>query len=88
MRKMKSTARHEHMVIACSSSSDDDLSFGANQEEAPVPTHDAASSSGFHSTKVVCLHSEVNSPASTRHIGRMTFQCKFVLVLVFFVLIT
>ena len=42
----------------------------------------------FHSAEAVCLHSEVNSPANTRHIGRTTFQCKFVSVLVFFILIT
>jgi hypothetical protein len=47
MRKMKSTARREHMVAACSSSSDDGLSFGANQEEAPAPTHNAASPADF-----------------------------------------
>jgi hypothetical protein len=38
----------------------------------------------FHSAKAVCLHNGVNSPASTRHNGRMTSQCKFVYVLVFF----
>ena len=38
----------------------------------------------FHRVEAVCLHNGVNSPASTRHIGRMTFQCKFVLVFVFF----
>jgi hypothetical protein len=40
-------------------------------------------SARFHSAEAVCLHSGVNSPASTRHIGRTTFHCKFVLVLVF-----
>jgi hypothetical protein len=38
----------------------------------------------FHSAEVACLHSGVNSPASTRHNGRMTSQCKFVEILVFF----
>jgi hypothetical protein len=38
----------------------------------------------FQNAEAVCLHSGVNSPASMRHIGRTTFQCKFVLVLVFF----
>jgi hypothetical protein len=38
----------------------------------------------FHSAEAVCLHSGVNSPTSMRHIGRMTFQCKFVLVLICF----
>jgi ABC-type iron transport system FetAB permease component len=42
MHGMKSTARHEHMVAASSSSSEDDLFLGANQKEALVPTRDAA----------------------------------------------
>jgi hypothetical protein len=42
---MKSTAHREHMVAASSSSSEDDLSLGADQEEAPGPTRDVASSS-------------------------------------------
>ncbi|XP_073262216.1 uncharacterized protein [Populus alba] len=29
----------------------------------------------FHSAEVVCLHNGVNSPASTRHSGRMTSKC-------------
>jgi len=33
------------MVAASSSSNEDDLSLGADQEEALAPTHDAASSS-------------------------------------------
>ena len=45
MRRTKSTTRHEHMVAVSYSSSDDDLSFGADQEEEPAVTHDAASSS-------------------------------------------
>jgi hypothetical protein len=40
----------------------------------------------FHSAEVMCLHSGVNLPVSTRHIERTTFQCKFVVVLVFFFL--
>jgi len=42
----------------------------------------------FHSVEAMCLHSGINSPASTRHIGRTTFQCKFVLVLFFLIIIT
>jgi len=82
MRRMKTTARHSHMVAASSSSSEDDVSLGASQEEAPTPpapSTDVASSSA----EVACLHSGINSPASTRHSGRTTFQCKFVKVLVF-----
>jgi len=45
MRRMKSTAFHEYIVAASSSSSEDDLSLGADQEEAPTLTHDAISSS-------------------------------------------
>jgi len=50
------------MVAASSSSSEDDLSLCVDQEEAPAPTCDAASSTWFHSAKAMCLHSEVNSP--------------------------
>ena len=42
----------------------------------------------FHSAEVGCLHSGINSPASMRHNGRTTFQCKFVSVLLFFLIIT
>jgi len=45
MRRMKSTARRSHRVAASSSSSEDEMSLGANQEEAPGPSIDAASSS-------------------------------------------
>jgi hypothetical protein len=42
---MKSTTRCQQTVAASSSSSEDDLSLGADHVEAPVPTYDAASSS-------------------------------------------
>jgi hypothetical protein len=45
MRRMKSTARREHMVATSSSSNEDDLSLGADQEEAPALTCNVASSS-------------------------------------------
>jgi len=45
MRKMKSTARHQQTVTASSSSSEEDLSLGADHGEASAPTCDAASSS-------------------------------------------
>jgi len=38
----------------------------------------------LHSAEAACLRSGINLPASTRHSGRTTFQCKFVKVLVFF----
>jgi hypothetical protein len=45
MRRTKSIARHSHRVAASSSSNEDDMSLGADQEEAPAATRDAASSS-------------------------------------------
>ena len=47
MCRMKSTARHQQMVATSSSSNEDDLSLYANQEEAPAPTCNAASSSAI-----------------------------------------
>jgi len=44
MRRIKSTARRSHMVATSSSSSEDDMSLGVDQEESPVLTRDAASS--------------------------------------------
>jgi hypothetical protein len=45
MRRTKSTARRSHRVATSSSSSEDDMSLGADQEEAPAATRDATSSS-------------------------------------------
>jgi len=45
MRRTKSTARRSHRFAASSSSSEDDMSFDANKEEAPAPSTDTASSS-------------------------------------------
>jgi hypothetical protein len=45
MRRMKSTARCSHRVATNSSSNEDDMSLGADQEEAPAMTRDATSSS-------------------------------------------
>ena len=46
MHRGKSTARCEHMIAASSScNNDDNMSLGADQEEVPASTHDAASSS-------------------------------------------
>ena len=72
------------MVADSSSSSDYDIPLGACQEETPAPSTNAAFSSAFHSVEVVCLRNRIDSPISTRHSGRTTFQCKFVKVLVFF----
>jgi hypothetical protein len=48
MHRGKSTARREHMITVRSSNNDDDnVSLGANQEEASMSTHDAASSSAI-----------------------------------------
>jgi hypothetical protein len=38
MHRMKSTARHQQTVVTSSSSSEDDLSLGADHEEASTPT--------------------------------------------------
>ena len=86
MRRTKTKAGRSRMVAASSSSSEDNVSLGASQEEAPTPpaaSTDAASSSAVHNAEVACLRSGISSPASTRHSGRTTFQCKFVKVLVF-----
>eukprot|EP00258_Populus_trichocarpa_P048310 XP_024464329.1 aluminum-activated malate transporter 2 [Populus trichocarpa] len=45
IRRTKSTVRRSHRVTISSSSSENDMSLGANQEEAPAPSTDAASSS-------------------------------------------
>jgi len=45
MCRMKSTARHQHMVVTSSSSNEDDLSLGADKKKAPMLTRDAVSSS-------------------------------------------
>jgi len=47
MRKIKSTAHREQMIVASSSSSDGDVSLGVDQEEAPASPHSATSSSAF-----------------------------------------
>jgi hypothetical protein len=73
---MRSTACREHMLAASSSSNKDDLSLGADQEEPPTLIRNATSSN--------VVSQRINSPSSTMHIGRTTFQCKFVSVLVFF----
>jgi len=48
MRRMKTRAGRSRMVAACSSRSEDNISLGASQEEAPTPpasSIDVASSS-------------------------------------------
>jgi hypothetical protein len=44
MRITKSTARRSHIFAGSSSSSEDDMSLRADQEESPAPTRDDASS--------------------------------------------
>ena len=80
MCKTKSTARREHMVATSFSSSDD----GVTKKRQLWRLTTLFLQMQVNNVEVVCLHSGVNSPASTRHIGRTTFQCKFVLILVFF----
>jgi hypothetical protein len=48
---MKSTARCQQTVAVSASSSKDDLSLGADHEEAPAPTCDATSSSAVSQHK-------------------------------------
>jgi len=45
MRKMKSTARRQQTIAVSSSSSEEELSLGADHVKASAPTCDAASSS-------------------------------------------
>jgi len=77
MRRMKSTARCQKTVAASSSSSEEDVSLGADHGEESTPTCDAASSSVVSQRRSGVPSQWVNSPASTRHNGRMTSQCKF-----------
>jgi hypothetical protein len=51
MRRMKSTARCQQTVVASSSSSEEDLSIGADHDEAYAPTCDVASSSAVSQRK-------------------------------------
>ena len=82
MHRGKSSAFHEHIMAASSSSSDDNnnVSLGADQEEVPVSTRDTASSNVVSKRRGGVPYNRIYSPASTRHIKRMTFQCKFVCV--------
>jgi hypothetical protein len=45
MRRMKSTARPQQTIAASSSSSEEDVSLGADRDEESTPTCDVASSS-------------------------------------------
>ena len=74
MQRMKTRA--SRTVAPSSSSSDEDISLGASQEEAPTPL--------ASSVEAACLRSGIDGPASMRHNGRTIFQCKFVKVLIFF----
>jgi len=47
MRRMKSTACRQKTVAASSSSSEEDVSLGADHDEESMPTRDAASSSAI-----------------------------------------
>jgi len=82
MYREKSTARREHLIVASSSSSDDDnnVSLGADQEETPALTHNTASSSVVLQCKGSVPSQRDPFTASTRRIGRTTFQCKSVLL--------
>jgi hypothetical protein len=75
---MKSTARRQQTAAHSSSSREEDISLGADHDDASAPPCDASSSTAVSQRGAACLHSGVNSPASIRHNGRMTSQCKFV----------
>ena len=83
MRRTKTRAGRSGAVAASSSSSEDDISLGASlhhlRRQPMLPLLAV-----LHSAEAACLRSGINLPASTRHSGRTTFQCKFVKVLVFF----
>ena len=86
MRRMKTRAGHSRMIATSLSISEDDISLGASQEEAPtppMPSTDAASSSATSQRRGSVHSQRINLPASMRHSGRTTFQCKFVKVLIF-----
>ena len=53
MCRMKSTTHRQQTVAASSSSSEDDLSLGADHEEAYAPTYDVVSSSGISQSRDV-----------------------------------
>jgi hypothetical protein len=78
MRRMKSIARRQQTVAASSFSSEEDVSLGADHGEESVPICDATFSSAVSQRRGGVPSQGVNSPASTRHNGRMTFQCQFV----------
>jgi len=85
MHRGKSIAHREHRITASSSSSDDNnnVSLGADQKEAPeahASTHNVVSSTAMPQRKAGSFHNRMYSPKSTRRSGRMTFQCKFVLL--------
>jgi len=78
MRRMKSTACCQRTVAGSSSSSEEDVSLGADNGEESTPTCDAASSSAVSQHRTGVPLQRVNLPTSTRYNGRMTSQCKFV----------
>jgi hypothetical protein len=75
---MKSITRRQQTVAASSFSNEEDVSLGADHGEESTTTCDAPSSSAISQRRSGVPSKRVNSPASTRHNGRMTSQCKFV----------
>jgi hypothetical protein len=74
---MKSTGRRQHMVVASFSSNEDDLSLGADHEEAPAPTCDAASFIAVSQCKG-SMPSQRGQFTREYQAQWMTFQCQFV----------
>jgi len=89
MRRIKTRIDRSRMVAGSSSSSEDDISLGASQEEAPTlpaPSTDAASSSASSQRRGGVPSQRNQFTRKYEAQWRTTFQCKFVrvLVLVFF----
>jgi len=87
MRRTKIRAGHSRMVAASSSSSEDDVSLDAFQEAAPTPptmsTNAASSSAGSQRRGGVPSQRNQFTRKYEAQWKDVTFQCKFVKVLVF-----
>ena len=85
MPMRKFIARHEDKSVNSSSSSDtnDHESLGADQKWYLRHKHRLTTRVHrvrYHNIEGGSLHSKINLPASTRPSGRITFQCKFILL--------
>jgi hypothetical protein len=76
------------MVAASFSSNEDDMFLGANQEEVPAPPTDAASSSTVSQCKGGVPSQQNQFTRKYEVQWKDDLQCKFISVLVFFLIIT